>query len=101
MGIAQNAIELHPIIDIQGVIEEMFSDGSLPRPKTATIYVIYLDPAIQSTLAGMRAGKHYLAYFNNFTTAGTKILYVVVPMNVNSNDPHKTALTAFLSAIFN
>jgi hypothetical protein len=86
---------------IQSVIAGMFSDGLLTRPTTPTVYVVYLDPSIPSTLAGMNAGKHYLAYFNNFNTAGIKVRYVVVPMNANSNDPYQTALTAFLSAILN
>jgi len=86
---------------IQGVVSGMFGSGLLTRPTVPTIYVIYLDPAIQSSLAGMNAGKHYLAYFNNFNTSGMRVRYVVVPMNPNSTTAYQTALTAFVTAMLN
>src|SRR5882762_7596016 len=79
----------------------MLKDGSLQRPNASTIYVIFLDPGLRSTLGTMLAGKHYLAYHNFFSTSGMKIHYVVAPFEANRETAYQVALRAFLAAAFN
>jgi hypothetical protein len=88
-------------LEIQSMLRAMLKDNSLQRTNTGTIYVIYLDPAMRSTLGGMIAGKHYLAYHNYFNTSGMKIHYVVIPFEANQKTAYRIALRAFLSAVFN
>jgi hypothetical protein len=86
---------------IQSVLAGMLSEGSLQRPNASTILVIYLDPGIRSTLGGMMAGKHYLAYHNFFNASGMKIHYVVVPFESNQQTAYQIALRVFLAAALN
>jgi hypothetical protein len=88
-------------LTIQAILTGMFDDYSLSRPKDPTVYVIYLDPSVESTLSGFNAGKHYLAYFNNFNISGLKVRYVVVPMSASRKQAYATALTAFISSVYN
>lgn len=88
-------------LEIQRILEGMFADASLPRPNAPTIYVIYLDPAVDSTLSGFKAGKHYIAYFNDFHVSGSKVRYVVVPMTANQKQAYSIALSGYLSALIN
>ncbi len=86
---------------IQGVLAAMLKEGSLQRPNASTIFVIFLDPELHSTLGTMIAGKHYLAYHNFFNASGVKVHYVVVPFEVNQKTAYQIALRAFLAAVLN
>ncbi len=86
---------------IQSVLAGMISEGSLQRPNPSTILIVYLDPGIRSTLGGMMAGKHYLAYHNFFNASGLRIHYVVVPFQPNQQTAYQIALRAFLAAALN
>ena len=88
-------------LEIQNLMTGMFEDGSLSRPNANTIYVIFLDPELRSTLGSFFAGKHYLAYHNFFNAAGMKIHYVVVPFQTNQKSAYQIALRAFLAAALN
>ena len=88
-------------LDIQSVLARMLKDGSLQRPNASTIYVIFLDPGLRSTLGTMIAGKHYLAYHNFFSVSGMKIHYVVAPFEANQETAYQVALRAFLAAALN
>jgi len=88
-------------LDIQSVLARMLNDGSLQRPNASTIYVIFLDPGLRSTLGTMIAGKHYLAYHNFFSVSGMKIHYVVAPFEANQETAYQVALRAFLAAALN
>jgi hypothetical protein len=92
-----------PITDlaIQSVLAGMLKEGSLQRPNASTIYVIFLDPELHSTLGTMIAGKHYLAYHNFFNASGVKVHYVVVPFEANQKTAYQIALRAFLAAVVN
>lgn len=86
-------------LEIQRIIEEMFKNSLLTRPVDGTVYVVFLDPELHSTLGSMFAGKHYLAYHNFFNWSGMKIPYVVVPFEGNQKRAYQIALYAFLSAV--
>ena len=88
-------------LEIQSLLAGMFKDGSLPRPNANTIYVIFLDSSLRSTLGSMIGGKHYLAYHNYFSASGMKIHYVVVPFETNQKTAYQIALRAFLAASLN
>jgi hypothetical protein len=88
-------------LEIQSVLQAMLKNGSLQRPNASTIYVVFLDPGLRSTLGGMIAGKHYLAYHNFFNAPGLKIHYVVVPFAANQQAAYQIALRAFLAAALN
>ena len=85
-------------LEIQGVLIGMFKEGSLQRPDASTIYIVFLDPELRSTLGTMIAGKHYVAYHNFFNVAGMKIHYVVAPFEANQKAAYQIALRAFLAA---
>ena len=88
-------------LTIQSVLAGMLKEGSLQRPNASTIYVIFLDPELHSTLGTMIAGKHYLAYHNFFNASGVKVHYVVVPFEANQKTAYQIALRAFLAAVLN
>jgi hypothetical protein len=88
-------------LEIQSVLAGMLKDGSLQRPNPSTIYVVFLDQGMRSTLGSSIAGKHYLAYYNFFNASGMKIHYVVAPFETNQNTAYQIALRAFLAASLN
>jgi len=88
-------------LTIQSVLAGMLKEGSLQRPNASTIYVVFLDPELHSTLGTMIAGKHYLAYHNFFNASGVKVHYVVVPFEANQKTAYQIALRAFLAAVLN
>ena len=88
-------------LEIQKILGAMIKDGSLPRSGANTIYVIFLDPEMHSTLGTMFAGKHYAAYHNFFNAAGTKLHYVVVPFEADRKTATQIALRTLVAAALN
>jgi hypothetical protein len=88
-------------LEIQSILEGMLKSGALQRPNASTVYVVYLDPGMHSTLGTMIAGKHYVAYHSVFNAAGLKINYAVVPFASNQKAAYQIALRAFLAAALN
>lgn len=88
-------------LEIQSLLSGMLKDGSLKLPNPSTIYVIFLDPGLRSTLGTMIAGKHYLAYYNFFNASAMRIHYVVVPFEANRETASQVALRALLAAALN
>ena len=85
-------------LDAQRLLMTMMDSGSLARPNGRTIYVIFLDPTLQSTLGPLAAGKHYVAYHSSFTASGLSIRYVVVPFESDEPAGYDIALRAFVAA---
>jgi hypothetical protein len=88
-------------LEIQKILGAMIKDGSLPRSGANTIFVIFLDPEMHSTLGTMFAGKHYAAYHNFFNAAGMKLHYVVVPFEADRKTATQIALRALVAAALN
>jgi hypothetical protein len=84
--------------DIQRLITSMLSEGSLARPNSKTIYVIFLDSTLQSQLGSLFGGKHYLAYHSSFRTSGADVRYVVVHFQSDPTIANQIALRAFVAA---
>ena len=86
---------------IQSVLGDMLKDGSLPAPNANTIYVVFLEPELRSTLGSMFAGKHYAAYHNFFNVSGMKLHYVVVPFEADRKAANQIAFRALVAAALN
>ncbi|HYR77387.1 MAG TPA: hypothetical protein VEM96_16250 [Pyrinomonadaceae bacterium] len=88
-------------LEIQNILGAMIKDGSLPQSGANTIYVVFLDPEMRSTLGSMFAGKHYAAYHNFFNAGGMKLHYVVVPYEADRNTATRIAFRALVAAALN
>jgi hypothetical protein len=85
-------------LEIQSVLAGMFKDGQLPRPSADSIYVVFLDPGLHSTLGSLVADKHYVAYHGFFNASGAKIHYAVVPFQPDTKAASQIALRALVVA---
>jgi len=85
-------------LDLQRMLASMLAEGSLPKPNHATIYVVFLDASLRSTLGELAAGKHYAAYYGAFNTGGANVRYVVVPWESDAAAGYHIALRAFVGA---
>lgn len=82
-------------------LAELVNSGSLPRSGPSTIYVIFLEPGLNSTLGTLAGRKHYLAYHHFFNIAGQRLHYVVVPYEPDPETAQAIALRAFVAAALN
>ncbi len=85
---------------IQSILSGMVTDTPIARRGGDTTYVIYLEPALTSTLGPIVGGKHYFAYYNALNRSGIRIRYVVVPYEENLRTAMRRALIGFISAVF-
>ena len=85
-------------LEIQRVLGAMLNEGSVPSPSAGAIYVVFLDPGLQSTLGSLIAGKHYLAYHGFVNISAMKVHYVVIPFEANSPLAYQIALRALVVA---
>ncbi len=88
-------------LQIQDILSAMVKEGSLSASTGNTIYVVFLDPDMHSTLGTMLAGKHYAAYHNFFNAAGLKLHYAVVPFEADRKTASQIALRALVAAALN
>lgn len=88
-------------LEIQAVLGGMLKDGSLPAPNPNTIYIVFLDPKLNSTLGTLFAGKHYAAYHNFLNAGGSKLHYVVVPFEPDRKVAGQISLRALIAAALN
>ena len=85
-------------LDIQRMLASMFDSGSLPQPSASRIYVVFLDPEIESTLGLLTGGKHYVAYHNVFRAGGAHTHYVVIPFQSDPARAYHDALRSLVAA---
>jgi hypothetical protein len=85
-------------LDIQRLLAAMFESGALPRPSVNRIYLMFLDPEIESTLGLLTGGKHYVAYHNAFRVDGAHARYVVIPFQSDPARASHDALRSFVAA---
>jgi hypothetical protein len=88
-------------LEIQGVLAAMIEDGRLAQPSASTVYVVFLDGKLHSTLGSLRGGKHYAAYHNIFNASGVTVHYAVVPFQQDLATSRALAERAFLAAVLN
>ncbi len=85
-------------LDIQRLLTAMFESGAVPRPSMNTIYVVFLDSEIESTLGPLTGGKHYVAYHNVFRVGGAHTRYVVIPFQSDPTRAYHDALRSLVAA---
>lgn len=85
-------------LDIQRLLASMFDSGAMPGPSARRIYVVFLDPEIESTLGPLTGGKHYVAYHNAFRTGGAHTRYVVIPFQSDPALAYHDALRSLVAA---
>jgi hypothetical protein len=88
-------------LQIQSILRSMLRDNPVQHSRFSTIYVVYLDSTLQSTLADLIGGKHYAAYYNAFNVAGNRIRYLVVPYQSDLKTAYEVSLSGFLYAVLN
>ena len=85
-------------LDIQRLLAGMFDSGVLPRPSANRIYVVFLDPEIESKLGPLTGGKHYVAYHNVFRAGGAHTRYAVIPFQSDPARAYHDALRSLVAA---
>jgi hypothetical protein len=83
-------------LEIQRILGQILKNG--PRPSAESIYLVFLDPTLHSTLGPLVANKHYIAYHGFFNTSGVKIHYAVVPFQSDSQAAYQVALRTLIVA---
>jgi hypothetical protein len=87
-------------LEIQKILGEMIKNA--PRPSADSIYLVFLDPTLHSTLGPLVADKHYIAYHGFFNASGMKIHYAVVPFQSDPQAAYQVALrTLVVAALHN
>jgi hypothetical protein len=85
-------------LEIQGILTDLFTNGPLTEPEGDSIYIVFLDPGLQSTLRSLTAGKHYSAYHSFFNASGSKVHYAVVPYQADATAAYQIALRTLVVA---
>jgi hypothetical protein len=85
-------------LDAQRVLRNLISSGEIGMPNARTIYVVFLDSSLQSTLGTLTSGKHYVAYYSAFTVDGARVRYVVVPFESDPSKGCEIALRALIAS---
>ncbi len=85
-------------LTVRGVLIDLVNSASLPPSEPQTIYVVFLEPGVVSTLGPLTGRKQYLAYHNFLNVAGQRLHYVVVPYEPNLETQRVIALHALVAA---
>jgi len=85
-------------LEIQNILAGLFAGGPLTEPQADSVYIVFLDPGLQSTLRSLTAGKHYLAYHSFFNASGGKVHYAVVPYQSDATAAYQIALRTLVVA---
>jgi hypothetical protein len=88
-------------INIRTILAGLVDEGSLPQPERSTIYVIFLQPDVRSTLGTLTGRKHYLAYHQFLNIGGDRLHYVVVPFEPDLDTAKAIGLRALVAAALN
>src|SRR5215510_682817 len=88
-------------LSIQHKLAEMLQSKAIPAPKSSTVYVVFLAPAVNSSLGGHKPGTEYAAYHNFFHLQVGEIRYVVVPRSENRDAQRAAAARALADAALN
>ena len=88
-------------IGIKTILAGLIDADSLPKAERPTIYVIFLQPNLRSTLGTLTGRKHYLAYHQFLNVGGDRLHYVVVPYEPDLDTAKAIALRALVAAALN
>ena len=88
-------------IGIKTILAGLIAADSLPKAERPTIYVVFLQPNLRSTLGTLTGRKHYLAYHQFLNVGGDRLHYVVVPYEPDLDTAKAIALRALVAAALN
>jgi hypothetical protein len=88
-------------IGIKTILAALAGEGLLPKAERSTIYVIFLQPELRSTLGTLIGRKHYLAYHQFINIGGERLHYLVVPYEADVETAKAIALRALVAAALN
>jgi hypothetical protein len=88
-------------IGVKTILAGLVGGDSLPAAERPTIYVIFLQPNLRSTLGTLTGRKHYLAYHQFLNVGGDRLHYVVVPYEPDLDTAKAIALRALVAAALN
>jgi len=88
-------------IGIKTILAGLVGADSLPEAERPTIYVIFLQPNVRSTLGTLTGRKHYLAYHQFLNVGADRFHYVVVPYEPDLDTAKAIALRALVAAALN
>jgi hypothetical protein len=88
-------------INMRTILAGLVNAGGLPKTEQSTIYVVFLQPDLRSTLGTLTGRKHYLAYHQFVNVAGARLHYVVVPFEPDLDTAKAIALRALVAAALN
>ena len=88
-------------IGIKTILAGLIDADSLPKAERPTIYVVFLQPNLRSTLGTLTGRKHYLAYHQFLNVGGDRLHYVVVPYEPDLDTAKAIALRALVAAALN
>ncbi|HEY2325118.1 MAG TPA: hypothetical protein VGJ82_19830 [Thermoanaerobaculia bacterium] len=88
-------------LDLQSMLDRAIENGSLPSRSDDTVYVLFLSPAISSTLGEKAAGTDYASYHSHFHSHDVNVRYVVVPFHQDANVMNQAAAASLIRAIIN
>jgi len=88
-------------IGMKTILAELVTADSLPKADRTTIYVVFLQPDLRSTLGTLTGRKHYLAYHQFLNVGGDRLHYVVVPYEPDLDTAKAIALRALVAAALN
>jgi len=83
-------------LEIQSIIREIVNNGA--QPQGDSIFVVYLDPGLQSTLGPLQAGKHYVSYHGYANASELRVHYAVVPYQADTQAAYQTGLRTLVAA---
>src|SRR5262249_38478558 len=77
---------------VQGVLRNLIGNGSVAQPDANRLYVVFVEPGVQTSFGTLSSPKNYLGYHYDFTgvdAAGHthRIPYAVIPYPAASVAP--------------
>jgi hypothetical protein len=93
----RNISDLH----IQTRLAKMLANHHLQAPTANSIYIVFLAPAIYSSVGGRDGGRDYLAYHSHFHSTEGEIRYVVVPYDSDRQREEHTVARVVLNMLVN
>ena len=83
-------------LELQGILTQTLKD--VPLVSGDSVYMIFLDPTLRSSLGSLLSDKHFIAYHGFVNFSGRKIHYAVVPFEADAQAAYQTALRTFIVA---
>jgi hypothetical protein len=83
-------------LELQRILIDALKES--PSIKPDSVYMVFLDPTLRSSLGTLLSDKHFVAYHGFVNFAGQKVHYAVVPFQEDAQTAYQTALRTFIVA---